>query len=392
MARNVFTALVLLGASFEAFAADGTLEINQACAQVGCFAGDTAGFPVTITGAAGTSYLLTSDLNLASEGSGTHGVQISGAYVTLDLNGFSIIGPNSCTGTGAALSCTFAAGGNGVNIVDPAYGVTVKNGTLRNMAGFGAQGVGRGHHFERLTARHNGGDGVGMDGYAMVSWVKALENGEDGIDADLSSIVENCIASGNKDDGVELDSHGALVRATVARGNGQRGFNVLFDSSEFGGDNVSSSNAVADNCGGGTCTSLRRYYLTTSTHNGANALVACDLGFHMASLWELIQTSNLLYDHFRGETEGDSGFGPPTSLNGIGWARTGIASSVSFAAQPGSKNCNAWTVSGSGQYGSGARLSPVWSDFGGDVFNRVVPWLGLEFSCDSTLRVWCIED
>ncbi len=42
----------LLAISGPAHAVDGVLEINQACAvNAGCFAGDTAGFPVTITGA-----------------------------------------------------------------------------------------------------------------------------------------------------------------------------------------------------------------------------------------------------------------------------------------------------------------------------------------------------
>jgi hypothetical protein len=40
-----------------ALAVDGVREINQTCAvQMGCFVGDTAGFPVTIDGSAGKSY------------------------------------------------------------------------------------------------------------------------------------------------------------------------------------------------------------------------------------------------------------------------------------------------------------------------------------------------
>ena len=39
----------------------------------------------------------------------------------------------------------------------------------------------------------------------------------------------------------------------------------------------------------------KRYYLTDSTHNGADADVACGDGSHMASLWELSDPSNLRY-------------------------------------------------------------------------------------------------
>jgi hypothetical protein len=43
-------------------AGDGKLEINQSCIAVGCFPGDTAGFPVTITSSG--SYLLTGNLEV----------------------------------------------------------------------------------------------------------------------------------------------------------------------------------------------------------------------------------------------------------------------------------------------------------------------------------------
>ncbi len=44
-----FLLIVGLSASPMAWAVDGVLEINQACAvNTGCFAGDTAGFPVII--------------------------------------------------------------------------------------------------------------------------------------------------------------------------------------------------------------------------------------------------------------------------------------------------------------------------------------------------------
>ncbi|MDG2051443.1 MAG: hypothetical protein P8M78_14920 [Myxococcota bacterium] len=45
-------ALLTLGLSSPALAVDGVLEINQACAvNTGCFSGDAAGLPVTITAA-----------------------------------------------------------------------------------------------------------------------------------------------------------------------------------------------------------------------------------------------------------------------------------------------------------------------------------------------------
>ena len=54
-------ALLLLALAGPALAVDGVVEINQTCAvQTGCFSGDTAGYPVTITQPG--SYRLTSNL------------------------------------------------------------------------------------------------------------------------------------------------------------------------------------------------------------------------------------------------------------------------------------------------------------------------------------------
>ena len=48
-------ALLLVALAGPAFAVDGVAEINQTCAvNTGCFAGDFAGFPVTISSAGRT--------------------------------------------------------------------------------------------------------------------------------------------------------------------------------------------------------------------------------------------------------------------------------------------------------------------------------------------------
>jgi hypothetical protein len=61
--RHWMLLLLVLIFATPALAVDGVLEINQACAvQTGCFAGDTAGFPVTIDGGVGKSYRLTANL------------------------------------------------------------------------------------------------------------------------------------------------------------------------------------------------------------------------------------------------------------------------------------------------------------------------------------------
>ncbi len=58
-------ALLAVGLTSPALAVDGVLEINQACADSGCFSGDGAGFPVIISAAG--SYRLTSNLVVPNE-------------------------------------------------------------------------------------------------------------------------------------------------------------------------------------------------------------------------------------------------------------------------------------------------------------------------------------
>src|SRR5262245_60366073 len=68
-----------------------------------------------------------------------------------------------------------------------------------------------------------------------------------------------------------------------------------------------------------------KFYLTKDGFQGNAVLTACDAGFHMASLWEIHDPSNLQYDT-RGFTLADAGSGPPAVL---GWIRTGIFASAS---------------------------------------------------------------
>lgn len=87
--RFALGALVLLTAAVPGEAVDGVTEINQTIAlSGGVTPGDAAGFPVTIDQAG--SYRLTGNLTVPNEN--TTAVVISVEGVTLDLNGFSIIG------------------------------------------------------------------------------------------------------------------------------------------------------------------------------------------------------------------------------------------------------------------------------------------------------------
>lgn len=126
-----------------------------------------------------------------------------------------------------------------------------------------------------------------------------------------------------------------------------------------------------------------QYYLTKDTYPGDQALAACALGFHMASLWEILDTSNLRYNARLGHTRRDSGYGPPTMS---GWIRTGYSSGSTGS--PGTSNCHAWTSGSGSDVGSYVFLPASWEAGIEDVHG----WAVATAVCSLEIRVWCVGD
>ena len=143
----------------------------------------------------------------------------------------------------------------------------------------------------------------------------------------------------------------------------------------------------------------RRFYLSSAQVQGDAPLFVCAAGFHMASLWELVEVSLLEYraDHpDAAAPTADMGDGPPSGTRG--WVRTGGAASV--VSQAGVGNCDGWQSQGvagfdGGALGGGgidsgslAQLNDSW----GQAATAISPWLGSTDGCASMHPVWCIED
>lgn len=126
------------------------------------------------------------------------------------------------------------------------------------------------------------------------------------------------------------------------------------------------------------------YYLTQTTHNGNQALTACAAGYHMASLWEIFDTSNLRYNTELGLTRADSGFGPTFS---DGWIRTGFTSSGTL--QAGFGNCRTWTSASGSDGGTTVALPADWNSTN---VTPISPWNAGAFQCNQPLNVWCVQD
>jgi hypothetical protein len=147
---------------------------------------------------------------------------------------------------------------------------------------------------------------------------------------------------------------------------------------------VSGTHVLAD-VAGFFVTAEKRYYMTKTTHNGAGAIPACAPGFHMASLWEIFDTTSLTYDGALGFTQRDGGMGPPQYPDG--WIRTGSFNTAN-PANPGSNNCLIWESSSATNFGSAVSLDSNWDG----TPTPISPWKGVAVPCDQLLRVWCVEN
>lgn len=219
-------------------AAEGKLEINQTCAENGgCFAGDDAGFPVEITESG--SYTLTSDLDVtgASVPSDATAIDVAAGDVTIDLNGYTIRGPVTCTGTPVD-TCNSSGSGRGI---DGGTRTLVKNGTVHRMGDHGIF-LGREGVAINVELVENGSYGISTKEDARITGVLAKRNSINGISADERSLIRNVQAIGNGYVGINVDAS-SLVRNSIANTNGWNGIFMRGQSSAI--DNVARSNEGA---------------------------------------------------------------------------------------------------------------------------------------------------
>src|SRR4051794_26927322 len=93
------------------YAVDGVVLIDQNRALAGNLTpGDTPGFPITISAAG--SYRLSGNLTISD--ANTSAIVITAENVTLDLNGFAILGPVVCTVPVETTVCNSSGTGVGI--------------------------------------------------------------------------------------------------------------------------------------------------------------------------------------------------------------------------------------------------------------------------------------
>jgi hypothetical protein len=179
MNRQAFSVVVLIGAMICGLCAParaatpGIIQINQASVTA------AGGFPYLI-GQSG-SYQLTSDL--VATCTGCNAIQVDASFVTIDLNGFRILGPGAKKSTAAGIVAALI----GESTVSD---LTVKNGYV---AGF-AYGIVTGSNsaVTSVHADNNGNTGIFVAPGSLVTGSTANNDVTNGIEC-----TGSCNISGN---------------------------------------------------------------------------------------------------------------------------------------------------------------------------------------------------
>jgi hypothetical protein len=265
--RTLFSLSILITLASPIYAVDGVVLINQSIALAGGVTpGDAPGFPVTIS--VSGSYRLSGNLTVPD--ANTNAIVVTADNVTIDLNGFSILGPVVCDYfqpgfTGPFVTTCSPASAFNVGIQGAGAGLSVSNGTVRGMGtgilsgissritnvqavsnfiGISASSIGEIVSLcTACTASTNGGIGILVGG--QVSGSVALHNGGAGISLLSNGSAINNLALENAGDGI--DGAGTFVGNTSSQNVGA-GISASCPS-------LVATNAATQNSGGNIITS-----------------------------------------------------------------------------------------------------------------------------------------
>jgi hypothetical protein len=242
--RKLLLAVLLASLHASAQAVDGVTLIDQAKALAGNLTpGDAPGFPVVISRSG--SYRLSGNLTVAN--TDTTAVLITAPNVTLDLNGFAIAGPVTCTLTlGPTCTGQSASEDDGIGIDIAAglgwAGIAVRNGQIRGLGGLGLRA---------------GDDSWGM----RVDDLSLINNGRGGMVVN-GAVVSRTLVMAN--DGPAVQGHSVLLTESQASNNNGHGLSAMgarggnfFQSNHGAGANANvtpgSVNTTPNVCGSIAC-------------------------------------------------------------------------------------------------------------------------------------------
>lgn len=236
----VLAALALPAA---ARAADGVIELNQASALAGnpSIGDNTPGFPIRI--AQSGSYRLTSNLRLV--GGASEVIDVDADHVTIDLNGFVL---GACAGVSGL--CILPPAGNGIDALGDAD-VTVRNGTVERLPGFGIRCGDRGR-VEDVVVRNVSSTAILVGSGGAVRGSSVIDSGDVGATAAISGaaglLISGNVLTGNGDIGIFVED-GSLVEGNTVTGNDGAGI-VATGATLVRGNMVRGNGGVGLDCSG----------------------------------------------------------------------------------------------------------------------------------------------
>jgi hypothetical protein len=187
-----------------AFAVDGVVLINQSTVLA------AGGFPYVISQPG--SYKLSGNLTVPD--ANTTAIFINANNVSIDLNGFSILGPTVCTQS-FPTTCSptgIGLGVDGGNSSTRGASVTVFNGSVHGIGGNGIFLFSGGGHVENVHADQNGGKGIEVQ-TGIVRNSTATLNGSDGIYGFLITVSGNTVYL-NGGNGIKVGCPSSVVGNT----------------------------------------------------------------------------------------------------------------------------------------------------------------------------------
>jgi hypothetical protein len=176
-----------------------------------------------------------------------------------------------------------------------------------------------------------------------------------------------------------------LAAAAPAGAQNDRPVEEMVGQSPNGDDSGQEGAAAPDSAAAVAAAGGTRFLITSANYTGAQADTSCPAGYHMASLYELHDVTNLTYANGPGaKIRGDQGSGPVAGW--WGWVRTGVDSFV--ANEAGRANCAVWTSTTAGEYGTLVRLAETWTSGAA----AISPWQAQTWSCTGIAPVWCVAN
>ncbi|MCV2360378.1 hypothetical protein LNV08_15485 [Paucibacter sp. TC2R-5] len=219
--KTLMITATLLAAGGSAMA-QATLDHNKALAG-NSLPGDAPGYPITLSQPG--HYVLKSNLQVPA---GLNGIEITGKNVTLDLNGFGIMGTGDCIRNDSTkvVTCTGTVGSPiGVRVVADA--VTIRNGTVSGFEfgidlvylGNGTQGgVVLADLLLTRNLRYGLASNASKGPHLRASGLIATLNGENGMRVS-NGLIERSQANNNGGDGFDLNSQVVSLLDSFAYGN-----------------------------------------------------------------------------------------------------------------------------------------------------------------------------